>query len=131
MSKEYMQKANQIVHEELPFEHIYSCGWIDEAFDVFIPARQLRGAGQKRLLQQALNYQESHNDDLYGPAVGDTNWLMFDYKRGYADDIESSGIMDIVRLPKFAFYFYQSQVDPVINSRSGFTSPMLFIANYW
>ncbi|MEN8857380.1 MAG: glycoside hydrolase family 2 TIM barrel-domain containing protein [Flavobacteriaceae bacterium] len=90
-------------------------------------SRQLRSAGEKALLQQAKNIQEAHNDNFNTPAFADGYWVMFDYNRGYADDLESSGIMDIFRIPKPSYYFYQSQRD--YDDPNG--KPMVYIANEW
>ncbi|MCB2219092.1 MAG: DUF4982 domain-containing protein [Bacteroidetes bacterium] len=94
-------------------------------------SRQLLGSGEKRLLQQASNIQEAHNDNFNTPAFADGYWVMYDYNRGYAQDIEASGIMSINRLPKFSYYFFRSQCDPDETFDLFMAGPMVFIASYW
>lgn len=94
-------------------------------------SRQLLSHGEARLLQQARNVQEAHNDNLKTPAYADGYWVMFDYNRGYADDLEASGIMSLYRLPKYSYYFYQSQRDPALQSAQYSAGPMVKIASEW
>jgi beta-galactosidase len=112
-----------------------NAGFNQEAWKNLRPAerssRQDRSDGELRLLQQALNFQEAHNDNLATKAFADCLWVMFDYNRGYSSDLETSGCMDIFRLPKPSYYLFQSQrpaSERLNNAQSG---PMVRIANEW
>jgi len=94
-------------------------------------SRQLFTDGEARLQQQATNIQEAHNDNHNTPAFSDSYWVMFDYNRGYADDLEASGIASIDRLPKFSYYFFQSQRDAIEKAESFQSGPMVHIASWW
>lgn len=94
-------------------------------------SRQARADGEHRLLQQATNFQEAHNDNRKTTAFADGLWVMFDYNRGYSADWETSGCMDIFRLPKPAYYFFQSQRDASENLCYAQSGPMVHIANIW
>jgi beta-galactosidase len=94
-------------------------------------SRQLLSAGEARLLQQATNNQEAHNDNFNVPAFADAYWAMFDYNRGYAEDLEASGPMSLDRVPKFSYYFFRTQRDATEVSPLYSSGPEVFIANYW
>lgn len=94
-------------------------------------SRQALGDGEIRLLQQATNLQEAHNDNYSTPAFADAYWVMFDYNRGYADDLETSGVASLERLPKFSYYFFQSQRPATQSDRAWGGGPMVHIASFW
>ena len=94
-------------------------------------SRQALGSGETRLLQQARNVAEAHDDNYATPAFADGYWVMFDYARGYAPDLEESGALSIERLPKFSAKFFRSQRDAKEASPRWGGGPMVFIASYW
>ena len=94
-------------------------------------SRQLLSDGEVRLLQQVTNIQEAHNDNYNYPAFADAYWDMWDYNRGYANDLEASGIGSIDRIPKFGYYFFQSQRDADEISNLYKSGPMVYIASWW
>jgi len=101
-------------------------------WDEEINSRQLRRHGEKRLLRQALNFQEAHNDNIANtPAIGDALWIMFDYNRGYSDDLGACGVMNVFRIPKFSYYFFQSQRNADVELANAQSGPMVYIASCW
>lgn len=88
-------------------------------------SRKSRGDGEKAMLQQAWNLQWEHNRNIksYPHSIGDLTWAFFDGLAGVTDKIESWGLADLYRIPKFSYYFFESQ------KRNA--KPMVYIANYW
>lgn len=178
MDEAFMDRMQEIGHEEYPGSQMLVCGWIDK-FDVFIHSRQhgmihswengekalvvaeygdwefyasnegfdqktgaglleewknsraFRGAGERRLRQQALNHIIALNDTLSSPAVADGLWSMYDYPRGYHPTRAACGVMDIHRLPKYSYFFYRSQRSPHETSHLWSGGPMVYIASRW
>ncbi|HYJ78370.1 MAG TPA: glycoside hydrolase family 2 TIM barrel-domain containing protein [Longimicrobiaceae bacterium] len=112
-----------------------TAGLNQEAWQGLAPAesnsRQLRWQGERAMLQQAANFQEAHNDNQATAAFADGLWVMYDYNRGYAPDVESSGCMDLFRLPKYSYHFFRSQRSPHERLAGAASGPMVFIASEW
>jgi beta-galactosidase len=88
-----------------------------------LTSRQLREHGEKRMVQMVENLNTAHIDNLTSvKAMADGYWVMFDYNRGYTEEIEASGVMSHDRLPKYAYYYYRS-LRPE-------GEPMVYIASY-
>jgi len=154
----FIRTAMQIGHEEFPGDQCFVSGWkFDEIYDVYIRAtqhgvRDYRGHaplviseyghwdygggnsssdvdrkdGEQAMLVQAKNHQESLNANRALPFLcGDGLWVGMDFQT------YPSGIIDYFRMPKFSYYFFQSQRDPYLKIEGIDSGPMIFIANYW
>jgi beta-galactosidase len=148
----------QIGHEEHPGNQCFVAGWkFSSIYDVFLRATQHgarnysektplviseyghwdygggnstsdveRRDGESAMLVQAKNHQESLSLNRGLPFLcGDGLWVGMDFQ------CYPSGVIDYFRLPKFSYYFYQSQRDPKLILNGIDSGPMVYIANYW
>jgi len=84
---------------------------------------------EERLIEHALRHARVQDKQLGMPRVsGAIGWCAFDYNThkefGSGDMICYHGVMDMFRLPKYAAYFYESQISPEIR-------PVLRAATIW
>jgi Glycosyl hydrolases family 2, TIM barrel domain/Glycosyl hydrolases family 2/Glycoside hydrolase family 2 C-terminal domain 5/Domain of unknown function (DUF4982) len=154
----FAHQARQIGHEEYPGDQCFVAGWkFPSIYDVFLRATQHgarnysestplviseyghwdygggnstsdveRRDGESDMLVQAKNHQESLNLNRGLPFLcGDGLWVSMDFQS------YPSGVIDYFRLPKFSYYFYQSQRDPSLIVKGIDSGPMVHIANYW
>ena len=95
-------------------------------------SRAARGDGVDALLLMAWNYQWECNKNLTYPwTIGQSSWVGIDYNRGYYPKPCTCSVLDAVRLPKFLYYFFQSQRDPALVRSDIGSGPMVYIANLW
>ncbi|WP_193726511.1 glycoside hydrolase family 2 protein [Paenibacillus guangzhouensis] len=95
-------------------------------------SRVPRGAGEEKLLLQAWNYQWSLNRNRSNRwSLGDASWVGIDHNRGCYPRVAECGALDTFRLPKYVYYFYQSQREPDVIHAQIDSGPMVFIANTW
>lgn len=98
------------------------------------PNRVARAWGEIPMLIQAQTYSKSVMD-LYkafydSPQhLGGAVWHSFDTQRGYHPDPFYGGIMDVFRLPKYAYYMYMSQRTPEIDTTRIDAGPIVYIAH--
>lgn len=59
---------------------------------------------------------------LHERIAGGAIWSGIDCNRGYLDNLATTGVLDVYRLPKFSYYIFRSQQD---------IEKVIFIANYW
>jgi beta-galactosidase len=103
--------------------------------------RVARGWGESPMLIQASSHIKQmnqimcgHHGSSSGPGArrlaGACHWAGIDYQRGYHHQPFLGGALDVFRLPKFNFYFFQSQRPPQIHVDGLNDGPMVFIANF-
>lgn len=100
-------------------------------------SRVTRADGQQAMLRAVRNKQSElslyQTPGYFGSGVlaGLATWSAFDYNRGSDPRPAYSGLMDLFRIPKFGYYFYQSQRDPNHRQAGLASGPMLHLANWW
>jgi fibronectin type 3 domain-containing protein len=94
-------------------------------------SRVARESADTNLLVQCDNFENSYSlDGGVSWFSADALWDFADYT-GYLTSTTKCGVMDTYRLPKFSYYFYQSQRDPALSIPNVVTGPMVYIANTW
>lgn len=101
------------------------------------PSRVARNWGERPMLVQAEHY--AHPDYPYTcydvlfktsrQHVGGALWHSFDHQRGYHPDPFYGGLMDVFRQPKYSYYMFMAQREPMKTDLIAETGPMVFIAH--
>ncbi len=97
-------------------------------------SNETRANGESGMYHQATNHSQALSSDRALAWLSfDAVWVYDDYfgMTCYANSLCSGGVVDIYRLPKFSYYFFQSQRDPTVFLPGVNSGSMVFIASFW
>jgi hypothetical protein len=95
-------------------------------------SRQAREAGDLAMLTQADNVEDGTSKNLALPWYSAGRyWDFADYAGFSSYGITRCGLVDMYRLPKYAYHFLRSQRDPTVLLDGIESGPMVYIANQW
>jgi beta-galactosidase len=97
-------------------------------------SRVARGWGETPMLSQVRSHvarlDEIMSGGDAGRLCGACLWAAVDCQRGYHHQVFHGGVLDLFRLPKFGYYFFQSQRSPRTHIQGLNDGPMVFIASH-
>ena len=106
-------------------------GEVDNFYSQNASTRVKREWGEGPLLQQS-KIRASYLPGIYGTSaqrIGATLWCGIDHQRGYHPDPLWAGLLDGVRIPRYAYYLFKSQYAPDFKLSGIQTGPMVYIAH--
>ncbi len=106
-------------------------GEVDNFYSQNATTRVPRTWGERALLGQAM-IRARDLDGIFGtPPVrlGAAVWCGIDHQRGYHPDPFWGGLLDVYRMPRYAYQLFKSQYAPDYQVPGIKTGPMVYIAN--
>jgi beta-galactosidase len=142
----FAQSCQDICHAEYPGDQMFTFS-LSSIFDVPQIMREYgdfshgyntstsrcdRFEGEVKMLVGVFNRMGDQNgSDGNKSNYGLGTWCGIDYNRGYLPDMCKAGLVDLLRLPKFVYYYYQAQRHPNAVIPGIKCGHMVKIANYW
>ncbi|NMH86803.1 glycoside hydrolase family 2 protein [Flavivirga algicola] len=106
-------------------------GEVDDWYSQNSIVRVRREWGEKAMLDQSLRQAKYLSQRFKTDKVrlGGAMWAGIDHQRGYHPDPFLGGHLNVLRLPRYTYYLYQSQNMPDYKLDGIKTGPMLYITN--
>ncbi|MGG1515508.1 glycoside hydrolase family 2 TIM barrel-domain containing protein [Paenibacillus oryzisoli] len=106
-------------------------GEVDNFYSQNAMTRVKREWGEQAMLNQAMIRARDLKDiyDTPPKRIGATLWCGIDHQRGYHPDPFLGGVLDVYRLPRYAYYLFKSQYDADFRLSGIATGPMVYITH--